>query len=165
MSVTLIQTGAFVLLAKYIYRKQSGIWYFRRRIPSDVLKHYPGRNGDIRFSLKTRDESEAASLANQHALGQDAQWTAIRTGQIADGPERVRAAEEILRGFGLKPGEGREIDEVGAGGEDFFAELDFQAGIDPMVTPEENIQRQQELSPEYSLAAKLLNGEPVPLLL
>ena len=67
MSVTLIQTGAFVLLAKYIYRKQSGIWYFRRRIPNDVLKHYPGRKGDIRFSLKTRDESEAASLANQHA--------------------------------------------------------------------------------------------------
>ena len=44
MSIVIIQTGAFVLLAKYIYQKKpSLVWYFRRRIPDDLAGIIPAR--------------------------------------------------------------------------------------------------------------------------
>ncbi|MCU9839678.1 hypothetical protein OEZ49_18035 [Ruegeria sp. WL0004] len=108
MSVVVMESGAFVLMAKYLHQKQQGgVWYYRRRLPDEIRKHYPDNNTGILFySLKTKDEREAARKANRDALQQDALWKAIREGQVAHGPEVIAAAEELLRTHGLKPGDG-----------------------------------------------------------
>lgn len=43
MSVVVMKSGAFVLMDEYVHQKQSGgVYYFDRRIPEDIRKHYPG---------------------------------------------------------------------------------------------------------------------------
>jgi len=63
MSVVVMETGAFVLMAKYVQQKQTGgVYYFRRRIPDDVQKHYPGNKlGTPYYSLKTKVLKEAGN--------------------------------------------------------------------------------------------------------
>lgn len=77
MPLVVAEYGAFQIVVKYLHQKQKGgVWYFRRRIPEDVQRHYPNLNkaGVMFVSLKTKNQSEAAQKANQMALEQEALW-------------------------------------------------------------------------------------------
>ncbi|EPX79805.1 DUF6538 domain-containing protein [Salipiger mucosus] len=102
MSIVLFKAGACVLMANFIeQKKNSDVYYFRRRIPDDVAHCYPGKKVQIRCSLKTRDPKVAAKKAHKLALQQDALWKAVREGKVTDGPDVVRAAMEVLSKHGL----------------------------------------------------------------
>ncbi len=105
MPIVLLELGAFVVMTKYIFQKNgSDIWYFRRRIPEDLKKHYPSQKAnDLVFSLQTKDGNKAASHAHKKALEQDALWESLRTGAVSDGPDVVKVANGILSAYGLKP--------------------------------------------------------------
>ncbi|WP_420882273.1 DUF6538 domain-containing protein [Sulfitobacter geojensis] len=50
MSIVLLEAGALIVLAKYIFKKKnSKVWYFRRRIPEDVLGHYPSKQAKVKL--------------------------------------------------------------------------------------------------------------------
>ena len=48
----------------YTYRK-GGVWYFSRRVPTDLRRHY--RTGRIAYSLRTNSIREARSRAMNDA--------------------------------------------------------------------------------------------------
>lgn len=163
MSIVLFEVGAYVLLAKHI-QLNKGVWQFHRRIPDDLAKHYPGKKGKIRFSLKTKDERVAAKLAHQHAIQQDALWKSLRSGEINYGPEAIHAAMAILERFKLTPGEWEAWNATGLEPDEFIRELEYQADIDPMVSREVNAHRMQHGMPlPYRMAADLFYGTKAPL--
>ncbi|WP_250518138.1 site-specific integrase [Caballeronia sp. ATUFL_M1_KS5A] len=53
--------------------KRGNVYYFRKKIPSDLKSHFPGASGEVRVSLKTSDKRVAAplALAKAHAMEQD----------------------------------------------------------------------------------------------
>ena len=59
----------------YAFRK-NGIYYFSRRVPVDLLKHYSATR--ISFSLKTRSAKLAASRANALLWKLERRWHAMR---------------------------------------------------------------------------------------
>jgi integrase len=61
--------------ARYIYRKR-GIYYFQRRVPKDLLKHY--RSECIAVSLRTRQRSIALDRAKALAIKLDHYWYRLR---------------------------------------------------------------------------------------
>ncbi|MBN3856144.1 tyrosine-type recombinase/integrase [Paraburkholderia sp. Ac-20340] len=63
--------------------KRGTVWYFRRKIPTDLEQHF-GRK-QMMFSLKTRDYAEAKQLAATHTVLTDAQFSAART--LKDGKQ------------------------------------------------------------------------------
>ena len=62
-------------LSQYTYQK-NGIWYFSRRVPSDLRRHY--RVGRIAYSLRTRSVREARSRAMNDAAKLDRHWHIMR---------------------------------------------------------------------------------------
>lgn len=54
-------------LASYLYQEPSGIFYFRRAIPSSIRQKHHTRP-DIRVSLRTRDPKTALALARRYAV-------------------------------------------------------------------------------------------------
>lgn len=172
MSVVVMESGAFVLMAKYVQQKQEGgVYYFRRRIPDDVQKHYPGnKTGSLYYSLKTKDLKEAGRKAHQEALRQDAMWKAMRNGDVTHGPEVVDAAMEILRSYGLNPGDGRVQGNDQNGLDSFLNELEDQARMEgaPLDSREaEQVSRHwtEFLPPAYKAAGDLLYGSKPPVFL
>lgn len=129
MSVVVLEFGALTVMAKYIFQKSGGgPWYFRRRLPDDILKHYPAKkNGYLIFSLQTKDAAKAAQLAHRQALEQDALWAKLRDGSVAEGPDLVRAANALLSSFGLKAGQYVEYDKAGLEPDKFLDDLRYQA--------------------------------------
>ena len=59
----------------YTYRK-GGVWYFSRRVPADLRRHY--RTGRIAYSLRTNSIREARSRAMNDAAKLDRHWHIIR---------------------------------------------------------------------------------------
>ena len=59
----------------YTYRK-GGVWYFSRRVPADLRRHY--RTGRIAYSLRTNSVREARSRAMNDAAKLDRHWHIIR---------------------------------------------------------------------------------------
>lgn len=57
--------------------KSSGVYYLRRRIPSDILSCYPGKTERI-FSLKTKDFRTALQLHRQAEAKLTAEWDVKR---------------------------------------------------------------------------------------
>lgn len=55
---------------------KDGIFYFRRRVPSDLSQHYTSRQ--IAFSLRTRSAAVAASRATRAAQQLDEHWYHLR---------------------------------------------------------------------------------------
>lgn len=55
---------------------KDGIFYFRRRVPSDLSQHYTSRQ--IAFSLRTRSAAIAASRATRVAQQLDEHWYHLR---------------------------------------------------------------------------------------
>ncbi|KHA51989.1 DUF6538 domain-containing protein [Sulfitobacter geojensis] len=165
MSVVLLEAGALIVLAKYIFKKKnSKVWYFRRRIPEDVLGHYPSKQAkDLVFSLQTTDEGKAAGLAHKKATEQDALWHSFRTGEVAEGPDLVNVALAILSKFGLKPDQSKAYAKHDLEPDEFLDELRYQADA---REPEGNQKDWgARLPSEYQLAAEMYYGKKKPIFL
>jgi integrase len=164
MTVILYDFGAFRLLAKHIFNK-NGIWWYRRRIPSDVAKLHPNDNGERRFSLKTRDLGEATKKAHVETLRLDALWKAFRAGDIKYGPESLKAAEALLAVNGLKPGDWKTWDEIDVT-PPFIDKLIDSIGVHPEDSPEEVAYKHKHgLPPTEKLAVDLFYGAERPVFL
>ncbi len=165
MPIVVLEVGAFVLMAKYIFQKPSSdLFYFRRRIPEDVTRHYPNRrNGYVIESLQTKDAGTAAKLAHRKALEQDALWSAIRTGQVSDGPERVEAAKALLASHGLRPGQHTVFKTADLEPEQFLDELRYQA--DAREPGDNRLNWHEDLPAVHRLAGDLFYGAKEPIFL
>tara|TARA_R100000935_G_scaffold58887_1_gene99080 strand:- start:10445 stop:11854 length:1410 start_codon:yes stop_codon:yes gene_type:complete len=165
MSVVVLEFGALIIMAKYIFQKStSGPWYFRRRIPDDLRKHYPAKkNGYLIFSLQTKDASKAAQAANRQSLEQDALWAGLRDGSVSEGPELVKAANALLRSFGIKANQYAEYQKAGIEPEKFMEELRYQA--DAREPEDSTPSWGDDLPPLHRLAADMFYGRKEPVFL
>ena len=79
------------ILPTYLERRD-GVYYFVRRIPSDVRKHY--HRNRIRQSLRTKSEARAARMVSSMSQRLEDYWLGLRL-QDFDVPstELVRAAD------------------------------------------------------------------------
>ena len=58
---------------------RNGVYYFRRRIPEDLLHHYLPKR-EFNFSLNTRDYAEAARLQRRSSVTLDDEFHLVRLG-------------------------------------------------------------------------------------
>lgn len=72
---------------------RNGVYYFRRRIPKDLVEHY--QKNEIIFSLKTSDPSEADRLQRQESVKLDEEFQQIRKGQIV--PELHSISPDLVK--------------------------------------------------------------------
>ena len=142
--------GALYMTVRYV-QWRDGLAFFRRRIPRDLERFYPGRKKLLFFSLKTRDPNEAAKRAHAEAKRLDAEWSRLREGQGSTAEVRSSALA-ILQRNGIAAGQWREHGKQGLEPEGFIAELEYQAGVDGDTVLA--IDRDQ-LPPDYALAADL----------
>lgn len=75
-------------------RKDSGVYYFRKKIPLDLRDHYG--KAEIKFSLKTKDHKTAAEKARVEAVKLDQEFEGIRRRQMA-APVQTLSRHEIDR--------------------------------------------------------------------
>ena len=59
----------------YTFQK-NGIWYFSRRVPADLRRHY--KTGRIAYSLRTRSLRQARMRAVSDAAKLDEYWSHLR---------------------------------------------------------------------------------------
>lgn len=57
--------------------KRGAVFYFRCRIPADLVEHYQGRR-EIKRSLRTSDYKKALELVHVESLKQDQEFTEVR---------------------------------------------------------------------------------------
>jgi integrase len=74
--------------------KRSGVYYFRRRIPKDLLSHYSPQT-EFKFSLKTSDPAEAERLQRIESVKLDEEFSRIRKGQTT--PELHSISQDIIK--------------------------------------------------------------------
>lgn len=168
MAIVVIEIGAMIVSFKYIERR-GNIWWFKRRIPDDVLKQYPDKraakisNGIMKFSLGTKDELEAGKKAMLTALQQDSFWANVRNGSVEYGPELFRAAIALLDAYNLKPNQYEEYRKHDLYPDKFMDDLYHDAGV---FGPEDmNDGWEKRISPVRKCAADLFFGEKPPLFL
>jgi len=81
----------------------SNNWYYIRRIPNDVLQHYPNKK-DKRLVITTRTpDKKAATAAAMRINSQfELEWERMR-GNVAEVSQHsLQAASELLKSFGLE---------------------------------------------------------------
>jgi hypothetical protein len=59
----------------YTFQKD-GVWYFSRRVPADLRRHY--RTGRIAYSLRTKSIKDARVRAMSDAAKLDRHWHILR---------------------------------------------------------------------------------------
>ena len=92
----IIKTKVFKLQVKYLKRKASGLYYFRRGIPEDLRSYFDGRR-EIVESLHTHTQHEAVRFVRLRAKQVEDEFNRLRSGNgINEGAERV------LREYRLK---------------------------------------------------------------
>lgn len=74
--------------------KRNGIYYFRRRVPKDLLSHYSPQT-EIKFSLKTGDHTAADRLQRIESVKLDEEFARIRKGQTT--PELHTISQEVIK--------------------------------------------------------------------
>jgi len=57
---------------------KDGIWYFSRRVPADLRRHY--KTGRISYSLRTKSIRDARILVMSDAAKLDRHWHKIERG-------------------------------------------------------------------------------------
>jgi integrase len=71
-------SGAIMSKQTYLHkREKSAVYYFRCRIPNDLLSHYDNKR-EIIYSLKTRDHHEAMRRVSIEAGKQQTEFEALR---------------------------------------------------------------------------------------
>lgn len=80
--------------------RREGTYYFRRKIPADLLGHYPGKREIVR-SLRTKDHDEAARIARRVSVDLDSEWEALR--DVAKGKQADAAHIAQLLGEPAQP--------------------------------------------------------------
>jgi len=103
------ERGILSITVKYLWRAPSGLFYYHRRVPEAVRKHYRPGQGFIRKSLKTRELPKAVKRATELAAEDDALWRSLRTltGERLGATTREdrEGAIALLRQHGLSPGD------------------------------------------------------------
>src|SRR5215204_2059898 len=103
----LFENAVLSLLAKHLLLK-NGVWFYYRRIPAELRRHYAGKR-HIRKSLKTGDARVAAKKTMALASADDALWTSMRTPEAQEvgltTPANRSAALRLLEVLELKPGD------------------------------------------------------------
>lgn len=95
--------GALRIMVQYTAQKKN-TWYYRRRIPKDILKldpEYRGRKAwTLYFSLKTSDMIEASRKAQRHTKKLEAHWAALRAkyrGRVPSAMKQSDAIKELAK--------------------------------------------------------------------
>ena len=113
---------------KYVTRKASGLYYYRRRVPDDLRSHYNNKVFYVQ-SLKTKELAAAEVRSLEKTKHLDVLWTYFRNPDDYSIPKTVRdRATALLAEYGFKPGDGgkalSKIDE-----RQFFTAFDFMDEI------------------------------------
>jgi integrase len=96
--------GYRTMTVKHLKMNRLGVWYYNRRVPSDLRAHYGGRH--IVRSLKTKDPIEAGKRATAMARADDSLWSFMRSTHADLTPRETRAAgEALLAKLGYSVGE------------------------------------------------------------
>lgn len=77
----------------YNIQKRGNVYYFRRRIPQDLIEKHVGKREIIR-SLGTKDRAEAQRLARKVSAELDDEWQAMRTASSGS-PSSATASHRI----------------------------------------------------------------------
>lgn len=78
MPQTTFKIGAFSVSVSYLQqRNTSGLYYYRRAIPSPLRHHYNGKR-ELVFSLKTKDLNQASQKAQELALQHNNEFELLR---------------------------------------------------------------------------------------
>ena len=109
---------------KYVTRRASGLYYYRRRIPDDLRIHYENKEFYVQ-SLKTKVLSKAESASLKKTQQLDILWSYFRNPHDKSIPRTLRdRATALLSEFGLKPGEGGKVlDKIDEG--HYFTAIDL----------------------------------------
>jgi hypothetical protein len=73
-------------------QKRGSVYYFRRRIPNDLLDHYEGKREIVR-SLGVKDRAEATVRARKVSVDLDDEWQRLRSAPKR--PDNVLTAAEL----------------------------------------------------------------------
>lgn len=99
MSKIILDLGFLKVSASFLQRRHSGLFYYYRRIPKDLLGHY-GKKQFRRESLKTTDERAAIKRVAALAARDDALWKSLRRPAAQDmgltTPEAREAARALV---------------------------------------------------------------------
>lgn len=94
------------LMIKYVQQKRSGLFFYRRRIPDNVQKHYEGKT-HYQKSLGTKDMQVAKSMSEKLTEHLDALWQYYSNPVKTPTPEYIReVATSFLNEHGLAPKDG-----------------------------------------------------------
>ena len=150
--------GALQVKVRYVQWRE-GLAYFRRRIPEDLRKFYPGEGETLFYSLKTRKPEEAAKAAHRDAQHQDVEWQALRQGQGTTAVVRA-SAKAILQKYGLEPGQWNQWREADLEPDSFIMDL-ISLSDDGESEPTGIVK--DNLPPNYALATELFYADPKDL--
>jgi hypothetical protein len=79
MPLVMHAPGAVTLSVRYVHkRKSDGAYFYYRRIPVELKRHYPDAGPFIRKSLGTKDPTRAVARAIEHTNRDDAFWSRLR---------------------------------------------------------------------------------------
>ena len=93
---------------KYVLRKPSGRYYFRRRIPDDLKGHHDGLSFFVQ-SLKTHEAAKAEAAAIRITQQLDTLWAYFRNPDDRSIPLTLRQrATAFLESHGFEPGEAKK---------------------------------------------------------
>jgi integrase len=93
---------------KYVLRRPSGLYYYRRRIPDDLQGHHNGLSFFVQ-SLKTHEAAKAEVAAVRVTKQLDTLWSYFRNPDDRSIPATLRdRATAFLESHGFKPGEAKK---------------------------------------------------------
>jgi hypothetical protein len=79
MPLVMHASGAVTLSVRYVHkRKSDGAYFYYRRIPVELKRHYPDAGPFIRKSLGTKDPTRAVARAIEHTNRDDGFWSRLR---------------------------------------------------------------------------------------
>lgn len=81
----------------------SNNWYYIRRIPNDVLQHYPNKKDKrLVISTRTSDKKSATAAAMRINSQHELEWERMRGNVSEVNQHSLQAASELLKSFGLE---------------------------------------------------------------
>ncbi|RYC29834.1 integrase [Lichenibacterium minor] len=108
MAFVILRHGAMTVTMQHLFiRPRDGLLFYRRRVPTDVAAHFPGKTVRM-VSLQTRDLLTAGKKLARLVATDDALWRSLRSPEASAlglTTEEVQAAgEALLRKLGMVPG-------------------------------------------------------------